>query len=128
MMFLGLVCGLGLAWTIPAYAGSLDSSAPPGDPASDRYTLQAIYDRLDTGDPGAPTVFTGPTAGPGKTGRTVGEIMSKAPATNANAALSGQVLNGFMFWSLHGGAWGLTNGTMTNIGHQNITPELICIC
>ncbi len=39
--------------TLPAHAGDLDSPAAPGSPASAMYTLEDIYNRLDSGAAGA---------------------------------------------------------------------------
>lgn len=55
------------------------------------YRLEDVYNRLDTGAPGAQSVFAEPGAGPGSTGHTLNEVMAKAPATNANAAAGADV-------------------------------------
>lgn len=94
-----------------AVAGSLDSPAAPTDPGSAMYKLEDIYNRLDTGAPGTPSAFAEPTAGPGATGHTLDEVMSKAPATNANAAVAGDVVIGATFWGLNSSEWGSNTGT-----------------
>jgi len=93
--------------------GDLDSPAAPGDPGSAMYKLEDVYNRLDAGTPGAKRsgAFAEPGAAPGSTGRTVDEIMSKAPATNANAAVAADVANGKVFWGLKDGDWGQQSGT-----------------
>ncbi len=87
-----LVVGSGImAW-------GLDSPGGPTDAPSEMYSLEAVYDRLDSGAPGAPGVFAGPSAGPAAgVGRTLNEVMGVAPATNANAAVAGDVLSGLMY-------------------------------
>jgi hypothetical protein len=87
------------------------------------YTLDSIYNRLDTGATGAQSVFTEPAAGPtAGTGRSLNEIMAKVPAVNSSAATTTEVLSGKTFWGLSLGAWGLQTGSMANVGAQNITP------
>lgn len=57
--------------------GTPDSSSAPGVTSS--YTLEDIYNRLDTGAPGTPGTFTEPTSGPGTgTMHTLDDIMAKA--------------------------------------------------
>jgi len=57
--------------------GAPDSPSAPGTTSS--YTLEDIYNRLDTGAPGTPGTFTEPTSGPGTgTMHTLNEIMAKA--------------------------------------------------
>ncbi|MDM8521781.1 DUF1566 domain-containing protein [Desulfococcaceae bacterium HSG8] len=55
-----------------AYAGSLNSTAAPG--ATNSYTLEDVYNRLDTGAAATQGTFTEPAAGPGSTGHTINEI------------------------------------------------------
>ncbi len=89
------------------------------------YTLDDIYDRLDTGAEGAKRegAFTEPSASPAPTGPTLDNIMGKAPAVDANGASAADVLTGKTFWGLlTGGGWGTLAGTMTNVGPQSITP------
>jgi hypothetical protein len=47
---------------LSAAPGTLDSPAPPGSTSS--YTLEDIYNRLDTGTAGTQSTFTEPTSGP----------------------------------------------------------------
>jgi hypothetical protein len=105
-----------------AYGGNLDSPAPPTDPGSAMYTLEDIYNRLDTGTAGTQSVFAEPGAGPGSTGHTLNQVMSKAPATNANAAGAAEVLTGKTYWGIKSGEWGSQTGTMTNRGAVTLTP------
>lgn len=69
---LGLLAGRQLA-----LMGLIDSPGTPGNTLS--YTLDDIYDRLDSGDPGAQSTFTEPAAAPGGTMRTLDEIMALIP-------------------------------------------------
>lgn len=117
--------GIGMAavWVAAgAYAGSLDSPAGPTEPGSAMYRLEDVYNRLDTGAPGAQSVFAEPGAGPGSTGHTLNEVMAKAPATNASAAVGGDVLDGRCYWCLNVSSWGPMTGTMTNRMAVTITP------
>jgi hypothetical protein len=78
------------------------------------YTLEDIYDRLDTGAAGVQNTFTEPAAGPGTgTMRDLNEIMAQAPAAdNTNGAVPGEVLTGKTYWSLRtDGTWGPQAGT-----------------
>jgi hypothetical protein len=112
----------GLCTVGAAYGGNLDSPAPPTDPGSAMYTLEDIYNRLDTGTAGTQSVFAEPGAGPGSTGHTLNQVMSKAPATNANAAGAAEVLTGKTYWGIKSGEWGSQTGTMTNRGAVTLTP------
>ncbi len=109
-----VVCVAGLA-----NGGDLDSTAEPTEPGSAMYRLEDVYNRLDAGAPGAQSVFAEPTAGPGSTGRSLNEIMAKAPATNASPAMAGDVLAGKVFWGLHSGSWGQQAGTVPAGGNLN---------
>jgi hypothetical protein len=59
-------------------AGDLDSPAAPGNPGSAMYTLDDIYNRLNTRTSVAKRAgaFTEPSAAPGSTGHTTDEIMA----------------------------------------------------
>ncbi|MGA1839503.1 MAG: DUF1566 domain-containing protein [bacterium] len=61
-------------------AGSLDPPAPPNDPNSAVYTLEDIYNWVDTGAKAAKRTggFTEPASGPSPSGHSVNEIMEKA--------------------------------------------------
>jgi hypothetical protein len=77
-----LVLGMTSLFSMPLLAGSLDSPAAPTDASSAMYTLEDIYNRLDTGATAvAPTGgFTEPVSGPGATGHTLTEVYQKADA------------------------------------------------
>jgi len=98
---------------MPAFAGNLDQTAAPTDPASAMFTLEDIYQRLATGATGTKRVgpFANPTSGPGATGHTLDEVMGKAPAVDAGGASPADVLSGRTFWGLKRGAWGVQTGT-----------------
>lgn len=106
-------------------AGSLDSLAAPGDAASAMYELEDVYNRLDSGTPGTKRdgAFTEPSAPPGNSGHTVDEIMGKAPATNANAAVAGDVADGKVFWGLRSDTWGQQTGTASISANAASVPK-----
>ncbi|MDM8521782.1 DUF1566 domain-containing protein [Desulfococcaceae bacterium HSG8] len=58
--------------SVAAYAGSLNSTAAPG--ATNSYTLEDVYNRLDTGAAATQGTFTEPGSGPGSTGHTINDI------------------------------------------------------
>jgi len=95
--------------------GTLDSPGGPDSDAAKMYTLEDIYNRLDSGAAGAQSTFTEPAAGPGTgTMHTLNEIMDKSPAKDdANGAATGDVASGKTFWGLNvaAGEWGLQTGT-----------------
>jgi hypothetical protein len=109
----GIMVGVLLSSVVFVLAGNVDSPAAPG--ATNSFTLENIYDRLDTGADGAQSTFTEPGVPPGTgTGHTLNETMAKAPARDdVNGALIGEVENGKTFWGLNvaGGEWGLQTGT-----------------
>jgi len=99
-----------------SWAQSLDDHGAPTSPDSAMYTLDDIYNRLDTGAAGTKRAgaFTEPSAGPAPTGPTLDNIMGKAPAVDdANGAGVSDVANGKTFWGLKSGEWGLKTGTGT---------------
>jgi len=105
----GIAVAAAMVW-----AGSLDSPAPPDDAGSAMYTLEDIYNRLDTGTAGAKRTgpFVEPGAAPGSTGHTLNEVMAKTPAMdNTNGAAPEDVALGKTFWGLKDGTWGLQIGT-----------------
>ena len=107
-------------------AGSLDDAGPPSSPDSAMYTLEDIYNRLNSGTAGSKRsgAFVEPSAGPGSSGHTLDEVMAKAPSTDdANGAVAADVLTGKAFWGLTASAWGTETGTMVNNGAgSTITP------
>ncbi len=99
---------------LSVFAGSLDSPAAVTNSGSAMYSLESVYNRLATGATGTKrtTTFSEPGAGPGATGHTLDEVMSKAPVSdNGNGATTGDVVTGKTFWSLQSGNWGLNTGT-----------------
>jgi len=112
----GIVVGIVLGVLFSAsivLAGSLEPSGGPTAAGSQMYTLEQIYDRLNTGAAATknPT-FTDPSSGPTVgTMHTLDEIMGKAPVANANGASVGDVVAGKTFWGLRSGEWGPRTGT-----------------
>jgi hypothetical protein len=108
LAFGGLGFGVG---RLAAAPGTLDSPGPLGSTLS--YTLEDIYNRLDTGAAGAQRIFTEPSSGPTSgTGHTLNQTMAIAPEVDdTNGATQGDVLAGKTFWELTSGGWGLTTGT-----------------
>ena len=73
-----VVVGVLLSATV-VLAGSLESGSGPTDPASQMYTLEQIYDYLDTGAAATKmSTFAEPVAGPAGTGRTRDAVFEKA--------------------------------------------------
>ena len=103
-------------------AGGLEPLVGPTAAGSQMYTLEQIYNRLNTGAT-APkmTEFTGPSSGPAGTGHTLDDIMGKAPVLdNANGAGPGQVVAGKTYWGITSGEWGLRTGTMPTPGDTDL--------
>ncbi len=120
-----LTCLFALAsLSFSAFAGSLDSTAAPDDPASAMYTVDDIYYRLNDGTIGAKrgTGFTGPTAGPASTGPTLDDVMDKAPvADNTSGAAPADVASDKTYWGLRtDGSWGPQTGTGTGGGGAGV--------
>jgi hypothetical protein len=109
---------------LSAAVGTLDSPGGPDSDAAKMYTLEDIYNRLDTGAAGVQNTFTEPAAGPGTaTMHDLNEIMAQAPALdNTNGATETNVLDGKTFWGLTAGQWGTQTGTMPNNGAVTIVP------
>lgn len=95
-------------------AGNLDPPSVPGTASSGMYSIQSLCDRLQTGAAGSQNIFTEPTSGPGSTGCTLNEVMTKAPTLDeTNGATPAEVATGKKFWGLKSGSWGLQTGTAT---------------
>jgi hypothetical protein len=78
-LVIGAVLGVLLSSAVVVLAGNLDPPSGPIDAASQMYTLEQIYNRLDTGAVSAKMeTFTEPAAGPGRTMHTLDEVMSLA--------------------------------------------------
>ncbi len=120
------------------------------------YTVDDIYNRLNAGtagtNPNTKNTFAEPTSGPASSSKDLNEVMSVAPAEDANGATAAEVSTGKTFWGLKSGSWGKqtgsggtmasgdavesdvledktfsnvsgsSTGTMTNVGTQNIIP------
>jgi len=105
------VCIL-LASAISISAGSLDSPSEPN--ATSSYTLEDIYNRLNIGTAGTPSVFTEPAAGIAGVMHNLSDIMGKAPVANTSGVAITDVMLGKTFWGLisGAGAWGQLTGTI----------------
>jgi hypothetical protein len=68
-----------MALTPAVLAGSLDPPSAPTGASSAMYSIQSLCDRLQTGAAGSQNVFSEPTSGPGSTGCTLNDVMTKAP-------------------------------------------------
>ncbi len=111
----GIVVGVLLSSVAVVLAGQIDSpGAPDSNGAQQMYTLEQIYDRLDTGAETAKmTSFTEPDSGPGSTMHALDEIMAMAPAAdNASGAGAADVFNSKTFWGLTSGEWGTGSGAL----------------
>jgi hypothetical protein len=100
--------------TLGARAGSLDAPAAPTAAGSAMYTLESLYNRLDTGAEGSKrgSTFAEPAAAPGSTMHTLDQIMAELPALDAtNGAAPGDVLSGKTYWGLTAAGWGPHTGT-----------------
>ncbi len=101
------------------------AAAQNGPETDSSYTLDDIYNRLDSGRTGSKGTFLEPAAGPGGSSvrKSIDDIMEKAPASNDSAASGHNVVQGKTFWSLDTNSWGVMTGTMPEIGGQYITPS-----
>jgi hypothetical protein len=117
---LGIVIGVLLS-TAVVLAGSLNPAAGPTETGSQMFSLQQIYDRLESGAVGnKTTTFPEPPAGPGGAMRTLDEIMTAAPALDAaNGTTAANVASGKTFWGLTAEAWGPQIGTAGGGGTYN---------
>ena len=79
-VFLGMVF---LFFPLVVSAGSLDDPAAPTSPASAMYTLEDIYNRLNSNTQATKRegAFTEPSAGPSSSGHTLDEVYEKAIPT-----------------------------------------------
>ncbi|MCP4716202.1 MAG: hypothetical protein GY868_13880, partial [Deltaproteobacteria bacterium] len=105
-------------------AGDLEPPASPSDTGSAMYTFNDLYNRLATGAEGAKRTggFAGLAILPEPSGRTITEIMSIMPATDANAASPADVIAGKIFWSLKAGSWGVRTGSLS-AAHYDPTAD-----
>ncbi len=85
----GIVIGVLLS-TAVVFAGSLNPTAGPGDPGSQMYTLQQIWDRINNGAAATKmTDFTEPSSGPAATGQTLDDLYTLA-SERSRPAKTGQ--------------------------------------
>jgi hypothetical protein len=113
MVVLLVALALG-ASAVTIFAADVDSPAAPTSAASAMYSLEDIYNRLDTGAVGTKRsgAFTEPSTGPSATRKTLDDVMAKAPAADAtNGAATGDVLSGKTYWGLLPAGWGVKTGT-----------------
>jgi hypothetical protein len=114
-----ILAALILTMPMTAMAGDLEPIAGPDDNSTAMYTLEDLYDYLDSGVAGTKRTggFTEPGAGPGQTGYTIDEIMSVMPEKdNTNGASPADVAIGKTFWGLKDGVeWGEQTGTYESI-------------
>lgn len=99
------VVGAMAAVAVVVLAGDPDN--PPGPPeTTNSYTLENIYNRLDSGAAGTQSAFTEPSSGPPTgTMHALNEIMAVAPQVDdTNGATAAQVVFGKTYWSLQSGA------------------------
>ena len=105
--------------TVLAATGTTEALNAPGLTSS--YTLEDIYQRLNSGTVGSQSTFTEPAVDPG-TGsmHDLNDIMAAAPeAVTTNGATADQVLDGQSFWGLTNGQWGLQTGNI--LSGSNVT-------
>jgi len=120
---IGVIIGVLLSTVIVVLAGNPDGpGTAPG--STNSYTLEDIYNRLDSSAAGAQSTFTEPSVAPGTgTMHTLNEIMAAAPALdNTNGVTATQVLSGMTYWGLRDGAWGPQTGAMADNDAVVITP------
>jgi len=110
---MGIAISVLLASVISVLSGTLDSPGAPS--ATNSYTLEDIYNRLNDGTAGSTITFTVPLSGPTvSTMHTLDNIMSIAPTVDdANGAAVGDVLAGKTFWGRTSSGWGPRTGTLT---------------
>ncbi len=97
----------------PLLAGSLNSPAAPSNASSAMFTIEDIYNRLNDGTDGTKrSAFAETSTVPAATGKTLDEVMSKAPAKdNTNGAEPSDVATGKTYWGLTDANWGVKTGT-----------------
>jgi hypothetical protein len=120
---IGIVIGILLSSVAVVLAGNLNPTGGPTEASDQMYTLEQIYDRLDSGaDSPKMTTFAEPGSGPGSSMHTLDEIMAKAPLAHTDGATATHVLTGKPFWGLHSSAWATQTGTMADNGAVTLTP------
>lgn len=106
--FIMLIC---IIFTQISFPGDLEPEEGPESTAI--FTLEDLYNRLDTGEEGEEQEgFTEPAVGPIEaTMVSINEIMAIAPSLDSNGAKPEDVLAGKVFWGLTSGQWGYLTGT-----------------
>ncbi len=90
---IGIVIGALLTSTVMVLAGNINSPSGLTDPASQMYTMQQVYDRINNGTAAAKmTTFTEPAAGPGSTMHTLDELYALA-GERSRPAKTGQTIS-----------------------------------
>lgn len=100
-------------------AGSPDAPGDPNSIGAQMVSLEAIYQRLDTGAAGTvATAFQEPSTSPiSGTMHNLNQIMSQAPVLDStNGATRANVVSGKTFWGLTSGQWGPQTGTAPAAG------------
>ncbi|MBI5589699.1 MAG: DUF1566 domain-containing protein [Deltaproteobacteria bacterium] len=118
-----VACVLSVSAGIVA-AGSLDSPGAPDAVIS--YTLEDIYNRLNSGTARTPGTFTKPFSGPPESVvHSLNDIMGIAPMVDEiNGASAGDVLAGKTFWGETSGGWGPRTGTLATQTLSNATDTV----
>lgn len=112
MRFALSVIVLFFSMTVSVLAGSLEPPAKPSEPASAMFTLEDLYNRLNSGVAGSKRSggFVRPTAGPGVVGKSINDVMTIAPKKQVNGVKRENVACGKTFFGLRDGAWGQQMG------------------
>jgi len=108
-----VIFGVTSSLSMPLLAGNLNSPAVPDNTGSAMYTIEDIYNRLNDGTAGTKrgATFSEPTAGPAGQGKSLNDVMGKAPVKDdTNGAATTDVLKDKTFWGLTNGEWGLRTG------------------
>jgi len=108
-----VVMSLTMFFSSPLLAGDINSPSAPSDAGSAMFTIEDIYNRLNDGTDGTKrSAFAEATAVPAATGKTLDDVMSKAPAKdNVNGAEPSDVTTDKTYWGLTDANWGLKTGT-----------------
>lgn len=108
------------------FAGDLNPVGSPTDSSTQMYTTTDIYNRLENGTNGVKkTTFTEPSSAPNNIGKTLNDIMAKAPVKdNANGASPSDVFGGKTYWGLKDGVWGFQTGTVVSKILSNSTTAV----
>jgi len=107
----------GYAWVVfTPFTSSIDSTAAVTDSNSAMYTINDVYNRLNTGMAGSKRsgAFTEPAGVPASSSKDLNDLMGIAPAIDdSNGATATEVTRDKTFWSLRSdGSWGTTTGNL----------------